>query len=142
MAGISESEYSCYLEIIQRLRDANPAPGSLRAQRLEFYSMQVLRYEWDRVPHAAGEPLPFAKRYYELLDRVLTTGTPRATAGLCGTRMERTPAPVALASVGKPPTPSRPVPTLVPDPDAPSRPRDTDPRPRAKPRPGAGTFGR
>ncbi len=131
MAGISESEYSCYLEIIQRLRDANPAPGSLRAQRLEFYSMQVLRYEWDRVPHAAGEPLPFAKRYYELLDRVLTTGTPKAPQARCGTLMERTPAPV-LASMGKP----------VPDPDAPSRPRDTDPRPRAKPRPGAGTFGR
>jgi hypothetical protein len=72
--GITESEYRYYLGTIRRLTAARPVTGSAMAEKLELYKIKAAMFEWERLRPPAGSTPPHSKRYFDLLDRVLTPG--------------------------------------------------------------------
>ncbi len=84
--GITESEYSCCLRMIDLLEAEKPDPGSSAHQRLEMYRIKAKFFEWEQTEPPAGSPLPFEREYSDLLDRVFT------------------PSPAPIGEMGKPPS--------------------------------------
>lgn len=69
--GMNESDYSCYLAIIQRLQAAEPRPGSHEDLRLQVLRFRVRLYESDRL----GRPGPTeaeSAKYLAVLGSVLS----------------------------------------------------------------------